>query len=69
MVSAHTLNMSTKCCLFNALTFAGFINSMYFKTAIFATMVITHDYVYDNDKGLCSHPVSLMFFRDQNLRY
>ena len=69
MVSGHTLNMSMKRRLFNALTFAGFINSIYFKTAIVATMVIMHDYVYDKGKGLCSPPVSLMFFRDQNFHY
>jgi len=49
--------------------FCRFYNSIYFKTVIVATMVITHDYVYDNAKGLCSLPVSLMFFRDQNFHY
>jgi hypothetical protein len=69
MVPGHTMNISMKCCLFNALTFAGFINSIHFKTVTVATMVITHDYVYDNGKGLCSPPVTLMFFRDQNFHY
>jgi hypothetical protein len=69
MVSGHSLNMSMKCCLFNALTFASFINRIYFKTAIVVTMVITHDNVYANGKGLCFPPASLMFFRDQNIYY